>query len=366
MTGDQLTLSNTLISRIFTTSPAFGTIDYRSETKQQPILRTIFPEGYVTLDGIDYPIGGLFSPLPHAYMNTSTLTVLQSSFVYTGYTKTPPVAPFHWEPGLRHSPTDASWPPKGMTLSLNFKPPADVKKPSHANIIVTVNYEMYVGVPILAKWLTVQNAASTSVTVDRTVIEYIGTQKPYVPLSLSPQAQPWEHDTSALTESWLYVEANVPHGGLVQWGMDAAGSSVSPGADEPVLNCTYTIGPGVEIATTSKSSKINSALLSQFDTYKVLELVTDSYDRERIALSRHKMTRLLAPQTQENPIFFHGTDSSKTGFKKSIDQMVAVGFEMYIYSFGSGFKLEDMDKTNIDAITADIQYAKSQGIEVGG
>ncbi len=136
---------------------------------------------------------------------------------------------------------------------------------------VTVNYEMYVGVPILAKWLTVQNAASTSVTVDRTVIEYIGTQKPYVPLSLSPQAQPWEHDTSALTESWLYVEANVPHGGLVQWGMDAAGSSVSPGADEPVLNCTYTFGPGVEIATTSKSSKINSALLSQFDTYKVLK-----------------------------------------------------------------------------------------------
>ncbi len=110
----------------------------------------------------------------------------------------------------------------------------------------------------------------------------------------------------------------------MQWGADP-GSSVSPGADEPVLYCTYTIGPGLEIAANaSKSSK----MLSQFDTFRVLELITDSYDRERIALSWHKMTRLLAPQTQEIPIFFHGTDSSPAGFKNSIDQMFAVGFDM--------------------------------------
>ncbi len=107
-------------------------------------------------------------------------------------------------------------------------------------------------------------------------------------------------------------------------------------------------------------------VLTEFDTYRVLELVTDSDNRERVALSRHRMTRLLAPQTQENPIFFHGTDSSNIGFRNSIDQMVAVGFEMFIYSFGSGFKLEDLDKANIDAIAADIQYAKAKGIEVGG
>ena len=359
MNEDQLTLSNTLISRLFTTSPAFGTIDYRSETMQKSLLRTILPEGYITLDGIEYPIGGLVSSLPHSYMDRSSLSVLQSSFIYTDYTTSLPAAPFHWEPGLRHSPPDVSWPPKGMTLSLRFKSPVDVKIPSHANIIVTVNYEMYEGVPILAKWLTVQNTASTSVIVDSTVIEYIGTQKPYAPLSLLPLPNPWEHDASALTESWLYVEANIPHGALVQWGMDT-GSSSSPGADEPVLYCTYTIGPGLEIAANA------SKMLSQFDTFRVLELITDSYDRERVALSRHKMTRLLAPQTQENPIFFHGTDSSQSGFKNSIDQMFAVGFDMYIYSFGSGFDLENLDKTNIDAITAQIQYAKSKGIEVGG
>ena len=117
--------------------------------------------------------------------------------------------------------------------------------------------------------ITVRNTASTSVIVDSTVIEYIGTQKPYAPLSLSPQPHPWDHDTSAQTESWLYVEANVPHGALVQWGADP-GSSVSPGADEPVLYCTYTIGPGLEIAATaSKSSK----MLSQLEFWNLLRIL---------------------------------------------------------------------------------------------
>ena len=44
------------------------------------------------------------------------------------------------------------------------------------------------------------------------------------------------------------------------------------------------------------------------------------------------MTRLLSPQTMENPIFFHATNTSQY-FKQQIDQMAEVGFEMLIYSF---------------------------------
>lgn len=242
---------------------------------------------------------------------------------------------------------------------------------------------MYVGVPVLAKWLTVENTGTDPVSVDKTVIEFLGTQKPYVPQSLAPLSQPWEHDASAVTSSWLYIEANVPHGASVQWMTDPASGS-SPGADEPLLNCTYTVGPGLLLANTENARKFTNRTnlrqqesfstkgetktntLTQFETYHVLELVTDSSDLERVALSRHRMTRLLAPQTQENPIFFHGTDSSSAGFKNSIDQMAIVGFEMYIFSFGSGFNLEDLSQSNLDAIAADVQYAKSKGIEVGG
>lgn len=366
--ANHLTLTNGQISRTFTTLPSFGTVAFRSETKERSILRTVLPEGFVTLDGFQYPIGGLETKGSRSYLNNSEpmLNVLPYSFQYVGYTKGSPKAPYHWEPGLRHSPSDVKWPPEGLTLMLNFKPPKEVHQPSHSSIVISVNYEMYVGMPLLAKWMTVQNTGTKPIIVNEVVIEYLGTQKPYAPLSLSPMAQPWEHDTSALTASWLYVEANIPHGALVKWEMDPS-IALSPGADEPVLNCSYSVGPGVVLQNTNSYGKTKSGTqLQQFDTYHVLELVTDSYDRERVALSRHRMTRLLAPQTQENPIFFHGTDSSSSGFKMSIDQMAEVGFEMYIYSFGSGFALEDLSESNIGKIAGDIGYAKTKGIEVGG
>ena len=46
--------------------------------------------------------------------------------------------------------------------------------------------------------------------------------------------------------------------------------------------------------------------------------------------------------------------------------MAEVGFEMYIYSFGSEFHLEDLSDANVEAIATNIQYARSKGIEVGG
>ena len=46
--------------------------------------------------------------------------------------------------------------------------------------------------------------------------------------------------------------------------------------------------------------------------------------------------------------------------------MAAVGFEMLIYSFGSGFNLETADAGALAKVKAQVDYAKSKGIEVGG
>ena len=49
-----------------------------------------------------------------------------------------------------------------------------------------------------------------------------------------------------------------------------------------------------------------------------------------------------------------------------MDQMSKVGFEMYIYSFGSGFQMENTTDANLEQIAEDVRYAKSFNIEVGG
>ena len=356
------------------------------------ILRATLPEAFVTLDGTQYPIGGLVNAGPHSYFNRSNtkFDVSANAFNYVGYTTRAPEAPFHWEPGFRHSPTSVSWPPKGLKLIVEFQAPPSVTRPEHANVTVYVNYEMYVGIPLVAKWLTVSYSGMAPVRVDRVTVEYLGVQKPYVVENLSQLPWPWDHDSSAATSSWLYIETNEPHGTQVIWATDPA-SPESPGADEPVLNCTYTLGPGVALGDTSVwiysvlRSKRDTWFKSQFgrgsswkgsvdqenrnyefDTFHVLELVTDSSDRERVALSRHRMTRLLAPQAQENPIFFHGTDWNDERYKVAIDQLAEVGFEMFIISFGASVSLEDLSDENIDFVAANIQYARDKGIEVGG
>ena len=80
------------------------------------------------------------------------------------------------------------------------------------------------------------------------------------------------------------------------------------------------------------------------------------------------MKRLLAPAAQENPIFMHLTanPTDTKAVEAAIDQMQEVGFEMIIYSFGSGFQIESSDPSYISKIKASIDYAKSHGnIEVG-
>jgi len=59
-----------------------------------------------------------------------------------------------------------------------------------------------------------------------------------------------------------------------------------------------------------------------FDSFHVIEMAMDSLEAERRGLCRRRMMRVLAPQIQENPIFFHLTNTSSAGFRVAVDQMV--------------------------------------------
>ena len=114
---------------------------------------------------------------------------------------------------------------------------------------------------------------------------------------------------------------------------------------------------------------------------------------ERKGLARRKLLRLLAPQTQESPVFFHLTSSDQLVFDAAIEQMSATGFDMVIFSFGntpthtqtqagtiwvshlslhrycassgSGFQLESTDPEYFAKVKANVAKAQSKGIEVG-
>jgi len=106
---------------------------------------------------------------------------------------------------------------------------------------------------------------------------------------------------------------------------------------QPVVNCSY---PG--------SGRV---LLSDgFESFRVQELVVGTSDHERFNMALKRKMRLLAPHTQENPIFFHMITDNSTMFRDTVDQLADVGFEMIVYSFGSGFDLESDNETYLQQV----------------
>lgn len=74
----------------------------------------------------------------------------------------------------------------------------------------------------------------------------------------------------------------------------------------------------------------------------------------------------MAPWTQENPIFMHVRRSDEASVKAAIDQCAAVGFEMVIMTFGSGFNIENNSPEYMEMMKRLNAYAHSKGIALGG
>ena len=98
----------------------------------------------------------------------------------------------------------------------------------------------------------------------------------------------------------------------------------------------------------------------------MFELVHDSTDRERRGLAVRRAYRALAPWAQENPILMHVTSATPESVKRAIDQSAAVGFEMVIMSFGSGFNIEDVKPEYLAQMKSLTDYARGKGIALGG
>jgi hypothetical protein len=153
-----LLLSNTLISREFLIDPDFATIDFRDlHTTNSSLLRCVKPEAIITLDSISYNIGGVIPNTQCAYFNRTEFSRNKAldtqAFHYSTYEVGTPTAPFSYTP-KRFAPADIQWPPKGVHLTVYFKPPSNASV-AHRNVTVIVHYEMYDGIPLIAKWLDV-------------------------------------------------------------------------------------------------------------------------------------------------------------------------------------------------------------------
>ncbi|MCC6444705.1 MAG: alpha-galactosidase [Armatimonadetes bacterium] len=335
----EVALSNGLISRTFRTAPNLATIDYRNLTAGVGILRGVKPEAVLVIDGRRAEVGGLKGQPDYAYLDPAWIGKMTSSpeaFQYAGCTIGEPAARYPWKPKRRSE--KRPWPPAGLSLTFRFRPP-ESWLPLYDGLAVSVHYEMYEGMPVLSKWLSIENRSGREILLESVVGEIL-----------------------AVTEQEkqrLHVESDYVFDGMdtTHWGPDPDyKTQIDFLYRMPLLMTSKDpLGPGVALRPGER-----------FDSFRTFELLHDSDDRERRGLGRRRMVRALAPQVTENPILMHVRSSDSVSVRRAVDQCAEVGFDMVILTFWSGFDIESEDPDCIVRFKADVDYAHRKGIEIGG
>lgn len=223
---------------------------------------------------------------------------------------------------------------------------------------VTVNYELYDGVPVMSKWVVVQNNSGEPIKIDQIISEYLGIadHNPYggyrgrEDLKVKPNIH-FETDYA-----FSGMAAKVANNQSVHWGTDQDYvTQISWIQDIPNTMRIYP-AKGYHLSVPPGDSLVS---------IRTFMIPYDSYDKERNGLAQRKMYRTVAPWVTENPLMFHITRSRWKDYKNGIDQAADVGYEMVNFSFGSGFNAEDESDANYDNMKRYADYADSKGIKIG-
>ncbi len=350
---DTLVLDNGLVRRSFKLSPNAATIGLENRMTGEGLLRAVEPEALLTLDGRAYPVGGLTGQPDRAYLAPEWITALTNrpnAFQFVGATAGKPVAPFPWKK-VRHS-ADLAWPPSGVALSLSFRGPDDATR----DLTVTVHHELYDGLPVLGKWLVISNGTDRVVRLDGLATERLAIVEAESAVDERPNIA-WRTPALTVLSDYMFKGMDLVTGNQVgRWTTDPEfNTQVSYELKTPcVLVCEPPVGPGARLAPGEV-----------FTSYRSWIVVHDSTERERQGLVIRRAHRALAPWSTENPIMMHVRNSDSKAFRLAVDQCAEVGFEMIIYTFGSGLNAESTDPTYLDRIRADVDYARGKGLEVG-
>lgn len=279
------------------------------------------------------------------------MTAGTNSFRCVGFRTGPTRAPFDWK-RKRHA-ADLPWPPPGVAVHFEYRAPdADL-----SGIAVTVHYELYDGLPVLGKWITVQNGSGQPVTIDTFSSEVLATAEVESAVDERPFRN-WRLPAIDLLSDYSFHGMDVTTASqTTAWLPDPTYTSqVNYERKMPAMvQSRPPLGPKVQLA----SGEV-------FRSFRTFLVIHDSDDRERQGLGLRKAQRSLAPWATENPIMMHVRSANPKVFREAVDQCAEVGFEMIIYTFGSGLDMENVTPEYLDRIRADVEYAHSKGIEVGG
>jgi len=351
--GKDIILYNGLLTRKFRISPDLACTDFRNLSNGQQLLRAVKAEARITVNGRNYNVGGLYGQQENAYLLPEWVDKLKTSdsaFHYVRYAISEIKPYLNWKTSIW---TGNKKNPSGKTITFYF----ESSLPAIQGLEVAVHYSIYDGIPLISKWVTMNNNSGKSIMLDQVVNEI---------LAVVEEESAVEGDTKQMAvPNGIYIENNFAFNNAMRyklsdqathWKVDSAYTSqVNYRFQTP---CLLEIHPKIAIGVVLKNDE-------KFESIRTYELLQDGYDRERNGLAIRKMYRTIAPWTTSNPIFMHLVSKTDEEVKTAIDQCAATGYEALILSFGSHCEMEDTTEANLKKWKQLADYAHSKNVLIG-
>ncbi|HEX5154100.1 MAG TPA: alpha-galactosidase [Parafilimonas sp.] len=346
-------LYNGLVKRSFRLQPNVACIDYKNRSNGQQLLRAVKPEAEITINGISYNVGGLYGQTENAYLLPAWLDSFRahdSDFHFVSY-EINELKPFlNWQPkGWAMNKQQ----PKGKIISFVYTSTVSAVK----DVVIKVHYELYDGIPLIVKWMSVENKTANPITIAKPVNEELAIVEEESAVVGTPEQMKKQHG--------IYVETNYAFNNAMRYDIsDQTTHWLTDSVYTSQVNYNYQTPCLLKIYP-EKVTGVELQPGEVFRSVRTHELLMDSYDRERRGLAIRKMYRTVAPWTTENPIFMHLVSKNDEEVRNAIDQCAATGYEALILSFGSHCNMEDTSVSNIQKWKALSDYAHSKGIRIG-
>jgi hypothetical protein len=347
-----IVLYNGLVKRTFRISPNVACTEFINLITGQQLLRAVKPEAVIRINGREHRVGGLYGQQEKAYLLNGWVNQLVANpedFQYRSFETSELKAPFKW--------TSVGWSsnrksPTGKVISFAYS------SSLLPDLAVKVHYEIYDGLPLIVKYVTISNNGASSYKLDRVKNEILDIVEEESAVVGSP--------AQMKTPQGIYIETNYAFNNAMRyqisdqtthWLIDSSYTSqVNYNYQTPcVLEVYPDKAPGLEL----KGGE-------NFQSVRTYELLMDSYDRERRGLFVRKMYSVVAPWTNSNPIFMHLVSRNDDEVIRAIDQCDSTGYEAVILSFGSHLDMEDQSEKNLERWKKLADYAHRKGIMIGG
>lgn len=362
-------LNNGLVSRTFYVSDNVACVGYRNLSNNAEFLRAVKPEARICIDSTWYEVGGLKEQPEKSYLLDSWYPQLEASeqaFTLAGVETGLPLMRYPWKPKYNAVPTD--WPAKGLRIVMTYKPTTSM--PEVKDLEVRVNYEIYQGMPVMAKWIEVINHGNKKVTLNQMECEVLAVNQDQVPRM---------HVESDF--SFALVNADLQGSALMHYKGNPKAYHVGSSTTKWVVDSEYNTWASHNQAEDKFLGFPHHCLLlstlpmgpntvvskeEPFKSYLTFELLQDSDDRERKTLAHRRLYKVLAPQTTESLITAGITSHDEKKLKGLIDQMTELGMERLDIQAWPGIDHEKLDSTYVQLWRTIAAYAAERGIIVGG